>query len=104
MVHMGGFGEDLQVSAGARMNDDRNARHGLKRGTESASCRSRSFGHDARLAQVFRKQGYDTAGLAVIDGPQDDGFGMHDAGCGHFGTGKGDGVLEQVTVGGSVCQ
>jgi hypothetical protein len=104
MVHMGGFREDLKIPAGARMNDDRNARHGLKCGAESAPCCSRSFCHDARLAQVFRKQGYDTAGLAVIDGPEDDGFGMQDAGCGHFGTGEGEGVLEQVTVGGSVCQ
>ena len=84
MVHMGGFREDLKVPAGPRMNDDRNARHGLKRGAESAPCCSRSFGHDARLAQVFRKQGYDTARLAVIDGPEDDGFGMKDAGCGHY--------------------
>jgi len=65
------------------VEDSRDTGHGIQRRSESAPCRTRSFGHDTCLAHLFGVQRHDPTRLAVINGPQDDGFGMDDTCRGH---------------------
>ena len=65
------------------MDYGRYPRHGLKRGSESTTRGTCSFGHDAHFARCLREQRYDAARLAVVNGPKHNSFRLDDAGGRH---------------------